>query len=144
MRTTDINEILDYSDLSSALYYNGLEEWKEKIATMLAVIEGQNEGEAWHWVCKTKDKKYLYITGWCDYTGWDCQSGCKVTEFNTKWELKRHIKTLNETQRVYAEIGGRTDEQDGWADVVVADSLLSQIKNGRSQTWRERTRGEFE
>lgn len=41
---------------------------------MLAFINGENDGANWHWLVRTEDGKYAYLTGGCDYTGWDCQS----------------------------------------------------------------------
>ncbi len=41
------------------------------IESVLAEVVGENEELAWHWICMLKDKKFLYATGCCDYTGWD-------------------------------------------------------------------------
>lgn len=30
------------------------------------------------------DGTYAYLTGWCDYTGWGCQDGAKVTTYTTQ------------------------------------------------------------
>jgi hypothetical protein len=35
-----------------------------------------------------KSGKYIFVTGWCDYTGWGCQDGTQKTEFDTKPKLK--------------------------------------------------------
>lgn len=31
-----------------------------------------------------KSGKFVYLTGWCDYTGWGCQDGTTKAEFDTK------------------------------------------------------------
>jgi|ERR1017187_79257 hypothetical protein len=51
------------------------DEWKE--LTVLASIEGCNDAEAWHWIVKDQDGSFWYLTAWCDFTGWDCQSDLK-------------------------------------------------------------------
>lgn len=47
------------------------------IKTLHAVVTGENDGDNWHWLVEffnpVKDKRYAYITGGCDYTGWGCQ-----------------------------------------------------------------------
>lgn len=32
---------------------------------------------------KLKDGHYAYLTGWCDTTGWGCQDGANLEEFET-------------------------------------------------------------
>jgi hypothetical protein len=31
-----------------------------------------------------KTGKFVYLTGWCDYTGWGCQDGTTKAEFDTE------------------------------------------------------------
>lgn len=38
---------------------------------------GHDEGE-WNLLAKLKNGKYIFFTAWCDYTGFDCQSGIKL------------------------------------------------------------------
>lgn len=33
---------------------------------------------------RMKDGGYVYITGWCDYTGWGCQDGATVYRFTER------------------------------------------------------------
>ena len=48
---------------------------KEDIDVIVAEVCGENDGANWYWVVKRKsDKKYIYVSGGCDYSGWDCQS----------------------------------------------------------------------
>lgn len=75
--------MIDY-DLEAALRENSLSEYIDRINTVLGVVEGENDGNAWHWIVLLNNPvKVAYITGSCDYTGWDCQSNCYVTEFDT-------------------------------------------------------------
>lgn len=46
----------------------------DDVAELLAISEGENEGPSWWWILSLKDGRFLALTGWCDYTGWDCQS----------------------------------------------------------------------
>ena len=35
-----------------------------------------------------KSGKFLFLSGWCDYTGWGCQDGTEKQEFDTEPALK--------------------------------------------------------
>jgi hypothetical protein len=58
------------SDLSAAIEYNSVV-LPSPISEILATITGDNEGPDWHWIVKLDGGEYAYITGGCDYTGWD-------------------------------------------------------------------------
>jgi hypothetical protein len=47
---------------------------REDVAVILAMSDGENDGANWLGAFQLKDGRYLYVEGWCDYTGWDCQS----------------------------------------------------------------------
>lgn len=65
---------IDY-DLSAACDHNDASPFRlEDVAYVLAYIQGENDGPAYHWIVAMKDHTYAYVTGGCDYTGWDCQS----------------------------------------------------------------------
>lgn len=40
----------------------------------------------WHggFVMKLRDRRFAYLTGWCDYTGWGCQDGWTITYFDSR------------------------------------------------------------
>ena len=62
-------------DICYALEYNPQSLLrKEDIETIVAEVCGEHDGFPWYWIIKRKDGKFVYITGGCDYTGWDCQS----------------------------------------------------------------------
>ena len=62
---------VDY-DFCAALEYNPQPGWGlSDIDRVLAVVEGQQDETDWHWIAKLTDGRYVYLTGGCDYTGWD-------------------------------------------------------------------------
>lgn len=75
--TKDFSERRIDSDLESNFEYNGsgMPGFRlEDIAYVLAALMGENDGPDYHWIVAMKDHTYAYVTGGCDYTGWDCQS----------------------------------------------------------------------
>lgn len=74
MKYTEEVQEQDY-DLASALDNNGVGFDDLTIVSILATIPGENDGPDWHWIVQLDDGRYAYISGGCDYTGWDCQSG---------------------------------------------------------------------
>lgn len=49
------------------------------VAEIIAIEDGENDGESWVGVFLLHDGRYAAVEGSCDYTGWDCQSGTTVT-----------------------------------------------------------------
>lgn len=105
---------IDY-DLEACLQYH-TDIISDDVAEVLAVYEGWNDGDSWHWIVRLKDNTYAYITGWCDYTGWDCRSGGRAYRFTT----------------VDALVAAGNIEQD---DNYV--TCLEQLKTSKAVTWRE-------
>lgn len=75
----ELHKPLEYDDINSALEYNHpLDLSIHQIDGIIAQVCGENDELNWHWIVKTnledKNKRYAYIWGGCDYTGWDCQS----------------------------------------------------------------------
>lgn len=64
----------DNRDLRGCLNYNNVGIIYEDIEEVLALIEGERDWTDWHWIVKMRSGGYAYITGGCDYTGWDCES----------------------------------------------------------------------
>lgn len=64
----------DY-DLESYLQYNKDIFTIEDIANIHAEVPGHNDDDSWYWIIELKDGRILLTSAWCDYTGWDCQSG---------------------------------------------------------------------
>jgi len=61
---------IDY-DLRACLEYNAQPFDIPDIERVLAVVEGERDEAAWHWLLKLSGDRYAYLTGRCDYTGWD-------------------------------------------------------------------------
>ena len=47
-------------------------------------------------VYELKDGRFLYVTGGCDTTGWDCRSGASGEIRNTLEEIQRECLTAEE------------------------------------------------
>ena len=60
------------SDLGACLEYNPQPDLTLlDIDKVLAVVEGDHDGPDWHWLIRALDGRIAYLTGGCDYTGWD-------------------------------------------------------------------------
>ncbi len=68
--TTPASRGIDY-DLEACLQYNNPGITVDDIRQVLAVVEGERDGPAWHWVLWLNNGRYGYLRGSCDYTGWD-------------------------------------------------------------------------
>jgi len=77
-------------DLSAALEHNAVE-LDGTVTRILSTIEGANDGADWHWLVELSSGKFAYITGGCDYTGWDCQSNCEGFEADTVRDALRLV-----------------------------------------------------
>lgn len=65
---------IDNYDLRAACEYNNID--SSDLVDVLLEITGENDEASWHWIVKTTSG-FAYISGGCDYTGWDCQSGAE-------------------------------------------------------------------
>lgn len=65
---------IDNYDLQSACNENAID--MSDLVDVLLEVAGENNEASWHWIVKTA-AGFAYISGWCDYTGWDCQSGAE-------------------------------------------------------------------
>jgi len=88
---------------------------KEDIAKVIATADGKNDGDHWVGIFKTKDKKYLYVTGWCDYTGWDCQSGGSAEIYNT---LKECIACVTPEHRSRLNLLEKTQGKKSYRETL--------------------------
>lgn len=73
-------------DLRAALEYNDTNPvTHDNVAEILAFHEGKKDSpDYWHWLLLLTDNKIAYLTGGCDYTGWDCQSWLAPVKFVVK------------------------------------------------------------
>lgn len=121
----------------------------EDISVVLAVWEGQNDGDDWRWVLKLKDDRFVFLQGGCDYTGWDCQSWASHVIFTSLDEFEDAIKgelPITESSPMQAGLGHMLSAIFGHylanAEEVY-QSLLRQLRDGKDQTWREKMDKEF-
>lgn len=70
-----------YNDWGPLENENGCED----IVSLVCLHAGANDSDNWTWLVVLNDSIWL-VTGWCDYTGWDCQS-------NVNWELIHTFET---------------------------------------------------
>ena len=65
---------IDNYDLRAACEYNNID--SSDLVDVLLEITGENDEADWHWIVTTTSG-FAYISGGCDYTGWDGQSGAE-------------------------------------------------------------------
>lgn len=61
-------------DLPACLEYNPQSFTFDDVEEVLAVYEGEKDGEDWRWIIRLTDQTFRALEGGCDYTGWDCRS----------------------------------------------------------------------
>jgi len=68
---------VEADQLAAATSENGWPEHLEGVGIvgLLCPRVGENDGEHWVWIVSFANGETWYAEGWCDYTGWDCQSG---------------------------------------------------------------------
>ncbi len=45
------------------------------VKRVIATSDGENDGESWLGLFEMNDGRFLSVSAFCDYTGWDCQAG---------------------------------------------------------------------
>ena len=70
-------ELMQDPDWESAWPVSGAERIvpMTEVAEVLAHADGENDGADWIGIFRLKDGRFLYVSAWCDYTGWGCQDG---------------------------------------------------------------------
>jgi hypothetical protein len=128
---------IDY-DLQACLECNPQHFSVTDILRVLAVHEGENDGESWRWVLQLHAAPedympddyvgpfYVFLTGSCDYTGWECQSSADAHYFADLPMLF-----------AWAATNGEPPE--------IMDELWVQVDRGQANvTWRARMDYEFD
>lgn len=141
---------IDYN-IEACLEYNSLPFSVEDIEKIVAVWEGEHDGDDWRWIIKlTKNAtniygaKFVFMQGGCDYTGWDCQSWA-TSEFAksalgaAEFSKGRDVHLTNSSP-AEAGLGHMINIMSG--DYMsnankVYDELVKQIKSSKKKTWRE-------
>lgn len=71
-------------DLFACMEYNRPPFSPKDIVRVRMVQEGERDGDIWEWIVdvQTDSRRIVryYVSGGCDYTGWDCQSHAYYTE----------------------------------------------------------------
>ncbi len=147
---------VDY-DLETCLEFNSQEFTVFDIEAVLAVHEGENDGDDWRWILKlkknapaAKNGKFVFMQGGCDYTGWDCQSWA-TGMFTTSAKKAAKFAFGKDV-----EIKGKSPKDAGLGHILnllsgtyldnateVYEELLAQLQTAKSQTWREKKNKEF-
>ncbi len=122
------------SDLCSCLENNPQNGFNiDDIEQVLAVYEGENDGDNWHWVLELTDGRFVYLWGGCDYTGWDCQS-----------QADHRIAPNATAAAHYATLIEMEEHNYGYPEGIdMSVYLLNQIAEGKRETWREKMDDEF-
>ncbi|RJQ33869.1 hypothetical protein C4568_03650 [Candidatus Parcubacteria bacterium] len=71
---------------------------KNDIDNVLAAVYGENDGADWHYIVLMKDGEHAYISGGCDYTGWDCQASASLVK---KGSLDEVVEAVPEEENYY-------------------------------------------
>lgn len=50
---------------------------------IVAQVPGHNGEDSWYWILALRNGQFQAVTGSCDYTGWDCQSGIELIATTT-------------------------------------------------------------
>ena len=115
---------IDY-DLFTCLEFNAQNDFTvDDIRQVLAVWEGENDGDYWRWILTLKDGRFVFLQGSCDYTGWDCRSSASSVIADT-------IATVIDEARK----GDRFYEN---TPVIIAH-LANQLLGSKNKTWHEKT-----
>jgi hypothetical protein len=112
------------SDLDSALLHNVVA-LSGSVDAILSTIVGENEGANWHWLVLLSSGRFAYITGGCDYTGWDCQSSCEAFEADSLREVLRLVPEAFHDD-VLAGLSRTRDELEG-DELAAFDALVGRI-----------------
>ena len=108
-------------DLDNALRHNRVE-LSGSIDAIMSTIAGEPEGANWHWLVLLSSGRFAYITGGCDYTGWDCKSNCEAFEADSLREVLRLVPEAHHDD-VLAGLGRTRDGLDG-AELAAFDELV--------------------
>lgn len=82
-------EALNFADFNSS-----------DIKRVVAYDQGENDGDSWVLVAELNDGRFGYVDAWCDYTGWDCQSGGSSEIADSLEELQRFHLTSKIRRRL--------------------------------------------
>lgn len=129
---------IDY-DLASCLDNNPQEAFTlDDIDKVLAVWEGENDGDDWRWVMRLKDGRFVFLQGGCDYTGWDCRSWALHSVANSADEAAGRVFGEQPLSADFFHMLKLAHDEYGAKKNEVHASLLKQLSEGKARTWREK------
>lgn len=77
-----------------------------QIASVEAEWTDGSDEPQYVWLFKLDDGRFAVGRGWCDYTGWDCQSNLQTSAHATREEAIRFGLTLNERELLNLSLPG--------------------------------------
>lgn len=95
------------ANLSASLGYSGsLDHFtRDDVVEILAISDGENDGPDWLIAVRLYDGRFAFLCGWCDYTGWDCQSNASCVLAATRDDLVRYALTDEARDRLRLVVG---------------------------------------
>lgn len=84
-------DALAESDFIDAMWAAGIN--PEDVYEIVHSRLGYNDDYNWLYVVELNTGRFAYVSSWCDYTGWDCQSGGWSAEADTLEELVPKMDT---------------------------------------------------
>jgi hypothetical protein len=107
-------EKYDMDDIGYAFKYNNLGPRLDDIDVVVGEVCGANDEYYWYWILQMKDNTFSWAKGWCDYTGWDCQSGAEINDgYKTAYEaidaivIKESESRKNIKEILHNQINGK-------------------------------------
>ena len=77
---------------------------REDIEELIATSEGENDETHWIGAFRLKDGRYLFLSAWCDYTGWGCRDGGDAQVASDLPSLVRFAMGTEDRQRLGFEL----------------------------------------
>ena len=99
MKLEDFKEDYNWSEAFEFAPFN-----INNVIEVIASDEGENDGESWVCVVKLNDGTFGFVDAWCDYTGWDCQSGGSGYQDDDFEHLKRWKMNSSARRRLGMEL----------------------------------------
>ena len=50
----------------------------DDVEEVVAASAGENDAASWLCIVRLRDRRFVFLDAWCDYTGWDCQGGASA------------------------------------------------------------------
>ena len=50
----------------------------DDVEEVIAASAGENESASWLCIVRLRDRRFVFLDAWCDYTGWDCRGNASA------------------------------------------------------------------